>query len=180
MNALQAFRVRLTALAGMCNHTLTPDMIALYERNLSVMGYDAVVAALDEVITRRRSRDAFPSIRELIELIQPEADPEAEAVEAASRIIHAVSRIGPYRPQDARVLIGELGWLVVEREGGWTRICESLTDDNLTTMRAQWRQIALAQYRRAKAGVSGAPALPTPDGKVIGMDLKKLLPEMPR
>lgn len=182
MNPQQAFFVRLTALAGMCQFTLTPEVLALYDRNLSALGYDRVVAALDEVITRRRSRDSFPSIRDIREIIQPDADPESEALEAVGRIVHAISRVGPYRTKEAREYIGELGWAVVQRDGGWEQVCNVLTDENIGTMKAQWRQMAMAQYKRAKAGLSAAPSLPDPTtpGSAKLLSMANLLPEMPK
>lgn len=176
------FIARLTALAAMCGFTLTPELIALYDRNLCASGYPKLVMALDYVIVNRKSRDPFPSIKEIRDLVAPESDPEVEAIEAAGRIVQAVTRVGPYQTEKAREFIGELGWLVVQREGGWQTVCQILTDDNIGILKAQWRQMAKAQYARAKAGVVTAPALPQPEekGRVIPFDMTKLLPEMPR
>lgn len=181
MTPEQKFFTRITALASMCGFTLSPEVIALYDRNLSKLGYENLSHALDVVITNRKSRDPFPSIREIREIISPDADPEVEAIEAAGRIVQAVSRIGPYQCDKAREFIGELGWRVVEREGGWVNVCNVLTDENLGMLKAQWRQMAKSQYMRAKSGFESAPQLPqVENAKVLPFDVTKLLQDMPK
>lgn len=187
MSAQKEFYAKLTGLAAMCNFTLTPEVIRLYDSNLSAMGYEALCRALDLIICERRSRDAFPSIREIKAQINPELDPAAEANEAVGRIMHAISRIGPYNAAGAREHMGELAWRVVTLEGGWETVCELVDYENMPTLQAQWREMARAQVVRAKMGLDGqAPQLPRPksEGGLTalgsGFDaLLKRLPEMP-
>jgi len=167
----------------MCQFTLTPEIIRLYDESLKSLGYERLCKALDFIIANRRSRDPLPSIREIREIVSPEIDPEAEAIEAAGRIVQAVSSIGPYQPEKAREFIGELGWLVVERDGGWQNVCRVLTDDNVGMLKAQWRQMAKAQFARAKSNALTAPQLPkkesgTEAANILPLDFKKLLPEI--
>lgn len=114
---------------------------------LSPLGYDRLAIALDETINRRRSRDPFPSVREIREILEPEARPEDEAAEIASRIVRVVARIGPYREAAARDALGPLGWDIVQRQGGWMTVCEMLSYDNLPQLQAQWRRLAEARIR---------------------------------
>jgi hypothetical protein len=44
--------------------------------------------------------------------------------------------------------LGSVGWQIVQMEGGWEQICQSLTDDNLNTSKAQWRNLARVLLQR--------------------------------
>lgn len=181
MNAQREFYGKITGLAVMCGFGLTPEVIGLYDKHLSALGYEALCRALDEIIVSRRSRDPFPSIAEIRERIEPKIDPESEAIEAANRIYQAVCRISPYESEYAKAHIGELGWQVVLREGGWMSLVESITDyEQVGTRKAQWRQLAKALYLRAKTGQFDAPKLPGVEQGKMPFNPKTLLPEMPR
>ena len=161
MTPYQEFYVKITALASLCpSFTLNPEIIRIYDRNLSPLGYERIIQALDEILIDRSSRDPFPSIKDIRGYIDPELNPQHEALETVSRIIESISRIGPYQGQRAKDFIGPLGWAVVTREGGWQQVCSVLNDDNLGTIRAQWRQMAAAIFHRAKNGFTSAPTIP--------------------
>lgn len=167
----------ITGLAEYYDKQLSVTQLAMYVEDLLDVEPSKLLAAVREY--RRDGRNVFfPLPAKLKALAYPESDPEAEAVEAVSRIVQAVANIGPYRTEDARSFVGELGWLVVTRDGGWQNVCQNLTEENMGTLKAQWRQLAIAQHKRAKAGLVDAPALPTPQtGGLI--DMTKLLPRMP-
>lgn len=172
MTPEQEFFTRLTALAKVSGANLTPDIVELYDQGLKHLGYSKVSKAIIHVMLNRRANDRMPSIRDLRELVQPEVSPEQDAVEAVARIGEAMTKFGWANPKDARKFIGELGWVIVEREGGWESICEKTTLDKLPTLRAQWREMAKAVTARAKAGkLNEAPALPEAPGsaKVLAL-----------
>lgn len=175
----QQLKGLFVATAMYFNHEIPDAALGLYVEDLVDLPFDQVAAAIRE-IRRDPKTTKCPLPAAIRARVTPESDPEADSVEAVGRIVHAVSRIGPYRTKDARAFIGELGWLVVQREGGWEQVCETLTDDNIGILKAQWRQMAMAQHKRARAGLVEAPALPSSDGKILPIDIKKLLPEMPR
>ena len=143
MNSKKLFYSMLTGLANMTpNFIFTSDLIELYDRLLAPVGYEKLCQGLRHIMADRTSRDPFPSIREIREAAEPAFNVENEASEIAGNIVAAVSRIGPYRCQEARDLIGETGWVVVTREGGWVNICQALTYENLAILKAQWRNVA--------------------------------------
>jgi hypothetical protein len=163
MTGREEFFTRLTALACMVqNFTLDETVVAIYDRALAPLGYKNVAEALDEIISERNSRDPFPSIKEIKAKILPELDLEAEAALIASTIVGAVSKFGPYRLKEARHILGEVAWAIVETEGGWENICLSLTNDNLGILKAQWRNLAKTFLNRRSVG---APLLPFPSRK---------------
>lgn len=161
MTDREEFFTKLTALAGMVsNFALTPTIVALYDQSLSPLGYEPLSRALDQIIMNRSSRDPFPSISEIRKVVEPEVSERDDAVTVSSLIYKAVAKVGPYQAALAREAIGEIGWLIVEREGGWMAVCESVTFDNAGMYKAQWRDMALSIINRSKAGLSGPPQLP--------------------
>jgi hypothetical protein len=159
MNDQQKFYTKLTGLAGMVQgFTLSPEVIGLYDQHLEGLGYDRVCDALDRIIMERSSRDPFPSIKEIRTIIDPELDPDQEAMVIASRIAGAVSRIGPYQSGLARQIIGEVGWKIVQCEGGWENVCQTLSYENQGMMKAQWRNLAKTFIARGGESPMGLPA----------------------
>lgn len=170
---LNGFRKRMLALANMVpNFVLTPQMIAMYERLLAPFGWPAVCMALERVMLERSSRDPFPSMKEIAGIIKPQADPEAESVHIAGLILECVRKDGWTNMDRARARMGEMGWRVVGGASGYRQLCESLTERNETTYRAQFREAARSAFKRGPAAL---PALPEASPKrgapqLIGLD----------
>jgi hypothetical protein len=61
--------------------------------------------------------------------------------------------------------LGPIGLAVVKTQGGWNQICNTATNDNQTTLKAQWREYAAVIVRKQKSGtIDQAPtfdSLPT-------------------
>lgn len=136
--------------------------------------------------------ERFPSIKQILDLLDPKPDADAEARGIADRIYGAMSRWGSLRSkQDAiRDHIGPVGWRVVQECGGWLALCEICTLDNAATLKAQWRESAkallalddvnkrrdhlgLPAYQGASLPVTGAK--PELSGKPETFDLTRVL-----
>lgn len=144
----------------------------MYAKAVEDLSPDQISRAMEQV---QRTSKFFPMPSEIRELAL--GSPKDEALEAASRIIEAVSRYGWTNPERARSFIGELGWLVVERDGGWTRVCETLTNQNQATVKAQYRELAAALMRRGAAGLGNqAPRLTRSDNKQQLTSIAAMLP----
>lgn len=104
----------------------------------------------------------FPSVSEFRSFAKPkEATSQENAVEVADRIAGAISAHGYTNPQIARQAIGELGWLLVERLGGWREVCHSIQSyDQLATFKAQWRNSLISMQNKLNRGDIYPPALP--------------------
>lgn len=109
----------------------------------------------------------IPMPSEVRQFTNPELTEQNQATTAAALIITAVGKFGHMRGPEAREYIGELGWSVVQMQGGWSYICENLGIDlSVGTFQAQARNIAIAQIERAKAGqLTTPPGLPEPQTK---------------
>lgn len=147
------FAIKLTALAKLSRFDLDETILDLYDKGLSYLGYKQLCDVIDELIFSRDDRTPFPSVKTIKGKIILEANPEAEAIEAAARIVQAVNRIGYTNPDAAKEFIGELGWRAVTRFGGWLAVCETMTPENVTTMQAQFRQLSKATLSRVEYGL---------------------------
>ncbi|MFI5342844.1 MAG: hypothetical protein ACHQUC_01350 [Chlamydiales bacterium] len=115
-------------------------------------------------------RRQIPMPADIINFFIPALDDDSKARDAASRICSAIREFGYTNPEKAKTYIGELGWRVVERQGGWVRLCEEMHDDQLAIFQAQARDLAKAQIQFAKAGLlDSPPELPKLDsGRSMG------------
>lgn len=180
MNPQQEFYTKLIGLAGMVPHfTLTKETIGLYDQHLEPLGYERVCSALDRLILERDSRDPFPSIKDIRMVIDPELDPDQEAVVIASRISGAVARVGPYQVELAKQMVGDVGWKIVQCEGGWENVCQTLTYENQSTLKAQWRNLAKTFLSRSHENYFGLPGPKTKGLESFGNVLTRLIDSKP-
>ena len=117
--------------------------------------------------------DRFPSIKQILELLDPKADKDAEARIIADKIWAGIERFGSMKSKQdlVRQSIGEVGWQVVENMGGWRVVCDIASYDNVGQMKAQWRESAKAimdvaevKAQRDRLGLDSPPeweALPS-------------------
>jgi len=175
LNYEKQFFEKLTVLAKVCSFDLDTMIFRAYDSYLAPYGYEKICQALEKIFTTRRTRDPFPSIKEILDQILPPTDFESEAREAAGRILQAVNRFGWVNPTEACKFIGELGWRAVERYGGWNSLCHTMTVQNTPIIQAQLRDIALASLKRAAAGLDNqAPLLNARDRNLLS-ETKKLI-----
>lgn len=127
--------------------TLNEGAIMLYREAAAKIGFRKCSIAMKQLMAERRSRDPFPSIAEMLDRTEENAqDPE----EISQRIAGAVSRIGPYRPFEAKMRLGPIAWDIVVMEGGWESICQMLTYENAGVLQAQWRNLARVLVQRKR------------------------------
>jgi len=82
-------------------------------------------------------------------------------LDTANRIENAVGSYGYMNHKGAREYIGERGWKVVEQLGGWTRVCDIESFDQMPSLRANWRKLATLDAKRVNTQGENKPsALP--------------------
>lgn len=160
---------------------LIVNLAAYYEKDLSAVQIGMYADQLyrlmslgDLIVAIKRycddpNNEFFPRpISKLAGFIQPKTDDDADAKEAAGRIIAAVPKFGWNNELLAKTSIGPLGWKVVELQGGWRAVCEVMNDRNITSLQAQYRDLAKAEIKRARLGhIDNAPGLPSPDRSAL-------------
>lgn len=143
--------------------------------------------------------DRFPSIKQLLELLEPKADKDAEARIIADSIWSAIERFGSLQSKThlVRESIGELGWRVVEQMGGWRVVCQIADYDNVGQLKAQWRESIKAHMeldevktRRDQLGLTASepkaalpqaearPAIEAPRREARKVDLRSVLSDI--
>lgn len=136
----------------------TPAIIQMVE-DMSDLNFFEVMSVLKNW---GRTEKTFPYPSDIREKVLPEINADDDAVDCANLIISAIGSCGYTNPGRAREKIGELGWAVVDRMGGWKHLCETLSLENETTYRAQIRSYVLTVRKRAlRDELDEVPALPT-------------------
>jgi hypothetical protein len=145
----RSLKALFVATALYFNQDIADAALGLYIDDLEDLPFPEVAQALKD-IRRNPKTTRCPLPSAIRANLNPESDPESEATLLASRIVGLVVRIGPYASSSARLAMGPVAWEVVHMEGGWESVCQSLTYDNMTTMKAQWRNTARALLERGK------------------------------
>lgn len=131
-----------------------PPVVSFWFDALGKYPVPAFKAAMDRLI----KEDRFPTIKDVELALGSAVNPEDDAIVIAGRIVSAISRFGAWGPEDAKAMIGSVGWEVVRLSGGWSTVCEvSLSD--LGMKQAQWRELARSMLER---GGRSLPELPPP------------------
>ena len=156
----------LIGLAETFGTSLSEQRMSIYVEILKDVPIVELQRAVKEILTDPAQK-FFPLPAAILERVAPQLDPEHEAIEAANRVVQAMADFGWNCPAEAEVFIGSLGWKIVEREGGWAHLCESVMRSEIPTRRAQWRELAKAIQARAKAGLDHAPQLPGEGNAVV-------------
>lgn len=137
------------------------ETVTIWLDSLNDIDHDLVHMALRKWFNDPKATRP-PTPGQIREIIFPQMNERNEAVEAASRIVAAAPKFGHQGKSNreaARAYVGELGWMAVERIGGWQYLCENLGTKvlPLTVAQAQLRDACEAIAKRAKAGLAELP-----------------------
>jgi len=164
----------LSAMAEIYGKTISTAAIIHMVESISDLDYMSVVQTLHDWSKTEKS---FPYPADIRAKIFPENSDKDDAQDVANFVISAVSKFGYTNPTKAKEYIGDLGWEVVSRMGGWKHLCETLTLENEGMLRAQIREYTFTVSKRAKRGeLELKPELPQPNRnqvqKLIGETFK--------
>lgn len=99
-------------------------VLRMYAEDLSDLPFEQVMSAL--VTFRKDPKNRFmPLPAQIRDIVEPVVTPEQRAREIAARIEGAIVKFGHPNRLEAKEFIGEEGWAVVERYGGWGHLCEN-------------------------------------------------------
>lgn len=150
----------VTALAEYYNRTISATVLGMYVEDLMVLSPEELQHAA-KLYRCDGSNKFFPIPAVLIELARPRQSAQDAARDAATLILDCLARDGYTNPDRAKARMGDLAWKVVERMGGWTRLCQEVSNQNLTMYAAQVRELAAVVARKAERGeIDTPPSLP--------------------
>lgn len=143
-------------LAEMYGKEISTNALTIMLNAIEDLDTEKVIIALNNwARTSKQTRYPLPS--EIREIVNPILSTDALAKESSARIQQAISKFGYMQPNLAKEFIGEIGWNVVERFGGWVYICENHgVDLNPLTFLAQARDLAKAQIELGQNKLNGA------------------------
>jgi hypothetical protein len=130
-------------LAAYYRTKLDDAVLMMYAEDVSDLDFESVQSALSGY--RKNPKNKFmPMPAQIREMIQPlSVDPDSASREIAARITAAIPKFGWCNGQEAREYIGEVGWSVVQRQGGWAYVCEHHgMNIDPTSFQAQVRELA--------------------------------------
>lgn len=142
--------------------------LILYVQDVEDLVFTEVVQAMHTYRKNPKNR-TVPLPAHIRDIIEPQIDDDTLAKDAAARIIHAVSKFGWNNQLEAKHFIGELGWSIVQRQGGWLHICENMgIGFSASTFQAQARDLARVHLTLSKSGkLDHPPELPAPKNKEL-------------
>ena len=176
MNYEHEFHALLNLFASNARVQLSQTMLRIYDKAVYPFGYKEACESLEKLMLEVKTWQ-MPTPHQLIEKIKNKPSNISEANEVASRIIEAISRHGYSNIKDAKNYIGDLGWLVVNRFGGWLYLCSEMGSSiNVATTRAQMRDAALSILDiGSKRSLDEAPQLPSIENPQLAATVKSLV-----
>lgn len=141
----------ILGLAEYYNHTVNKNQLAMYVEDLIDLSPEQLELAVKKYRVNPDHK-FFPLPAALRGEVAPHIDAIDEARDIANIIIASVSRFGHTNQVEAQNHIGELGWTVITRMGGWKNLCETLTLQNESMFRAQIRDYAMTVQKKATLG----------------------------
>ncbi len=168
-------------LAQMYGRDIPRTALKLMLDSVDDLSASAIVGALNHwAKASKQNRPPLPA--EIRELVRPEEyiSVEAQAREIAARICGAIPKYGWCNSNEARAFIGEIGWLAIERQGGWRYLCENMgIAIQPGTFQAQIRDQIAANIQYGPLAIeSGVHALPSKEKDLV--QLGELIKRLPR
>lgn len=138
---IQALKILIVSTNEYYNKALNDRVVEMQVSDLIDLEFNHIVTALKAY--RRDPKNKFaPLPSQIRALIQEPVDNHTLALNTVSRIIECLSKIGPYNQTAVQEYVGPIGWRIIENEGGWNSLCESVNYENIGIYRAQWKQLA--------------------------------------
>lgn len=129
------------------------EVLKMYADDLADLPIEKCIEAY-KVYRRNPKNTRFPLPANIREIINPTANTRDLAINAANRVILAVSKFGWANPGDAKAFIGDAAWGHVERSGGWQYLCENLgVTIQQTTFMAQCRDSIASDLNLKNIGI---------------------------
>lgn len=145
----------LIDMAKFYSEALDERQLEMYVKVLTQFPTELVLECGKEYVHDvRNTRFPIPPHKIMERHLPKQATPKDVARDTSLRIRTAVSKYGWCNPNEARDYIGETGWQIVERFGGWMHICQNLgVEIQESTFLAQTRDAVESELNLQSAGI---------------------------
>ncbi|KAB8035890.1 hypothetical protein GCL60_16805 [Silvanigrella paludirubra] len=103
-----------------CERSLSENYIKSWLKSCIKLGEKKALFALGEIYKKAKQGYMIPSIFEFEQLAESETEP---SLQIAERIVRGMQLYGAYNHDKAKDYVGELGWKIVQNNGGWQEMC---------------------------------------------------------
>ncbi|WP_397602124.1 hypothetical protein [Silvanigrella sp.] len=103
-----------------CEKSLSENYIKSWLKSCIKLGEKKALFALGEIYKKAKQGYMIPSIFEFEQLAESETEP---SLQIAERIVRGMQLFGAYKNEEAKEYVGELGWKIVQNNGGWQEMC---------------------------------------------------------
>jgi hypothetical protein len=126
------------------------DLVQLFMCDLEDLPFNLTMQGLSMYRLDKKNR-TWPRIGDLRAYADPSPiDSREQASEIAQKCFGAIRKFGWTKSQEAREFIGEEGWEVIQRRGGWQAHCESTLEREVPILTAQFRDSLVPLIDKAK------------------------------
>lgn len=147
----------LVVTAEIYGRVLSAGAVSLMADALMDLDGRSVLAAIRQYVASTNSK-TFPLPGQIRDLVKPTVRTEDQVNIAIGRIRQALAKFGSYDPEGAKAFVGELGWAIVVRDGGWVNMCKLETSE-MPIVTSQWRKIGESVMRAGLAGTLEEPPM---------------------
>lgn len=139
------------------NREIKREVLTMLIDTLVDLPFEEVLQAF-QIYRNDPANKFFPNPAQIRAIILPEPSRDVVANEIAARIREAITRFGHMGGGEAKDFLGEGGWRIVLRFGGWVYLCENLgLGIDVGTFYSQVRELAKAHVELDRAGVLDQP-----------------------
>lgn len=103
-----------------CERSLSEKYVISWLKSCVKLGEKKAMFALGEIYKKAKQGYMIPSIYEFEQLAEAETEP---SLQIAERIVRGMQLFGAYKNEEAKEYVGELGWKIVQNNGGWQEMC---------------------------------------------------------
>jgi len=143
---------RLKVLAEIYGRNFSQDAVFMMVEALGELPFQKTNDYLMNYLSSNKTNQ-FPVPGVIVQAVAPKDISELDVARAvANKIWSFIARYGYTNADKVKIELGDLGWSVVERMGGWVNICQTTQEDQKGTFIAQTRELVEATIRLQKSG----------------------------
>ncbi len=149
----------LLDMARFYGHELDKRQLEMYVQVLTQFDEDKVLhEARAYMFDVKNNKFPIPPHKIMAKHMPQAPTDENLSVEVAARVRQAISKFGWNNPEEAEKFIGDIGWGIVLRYGGWLHLCQNLGVTIAEgTFQAQVRELCKSHMQLSRSGNLNQP-----------------------